>query len=109
MYYSFKDHPIVNPSNYQGDSFRSGNYWYKVIRHKESFERECQILKTINTCNGTVKMHDFGDLVKTDTKGHVVLPVIKEEFIDGLSFQDYARTTHNEEKGIQYKKKRGNN
>lgn len=101
MYYLFKNDPIVNPSNYQGNSFRDGNYWYKVFTDLKEFDSECKMLEAIYSCPGTVKLFDYGGLVKKDSNTQINYYAIKEEYVDGQTFEDYSNMSHDEESIIR--------
>lgn len=103
MYYTFKQHHISHPSEFHGDSFRDGENWYKVFRDEDSFSREKGILKDASTCRGVVKMIDSGMIEKVNENGSVEnYFAIKEKYISGETFVEYASVHHCETTGIHF-------
>ena len=101
MYYAYNGTPISSPSAYQGRSFRDGLYWYKVFTDEEECKREAKTLSAVYSCPGTVKMINWGILEEHRDDGETTTYyAIKEEFIIGDSFEEYARTNHDEKKGV---------
>lgn len=103
MYYIFKENTITHYSDYRGNSFRAGEYWFKVFCDEDSFIREKNILEKTAACEGIVRMLDAGPIDKVSDDSDVkTYFAIKEEYVDGEMFSDYAKMHHGETKGIKF-------
>lgn len=103
MHYIFNGVPIPLAMDYKGKSFSDGCCWYKVFKDEDSFFREKMMLEAVARahCPGVVQMYEAGILTEVRDDGHTIeRPAIKEEYVEGATFEDYTGNHHNEEDGI---------
>lgn len=100
MYY-FNNAPIPEPERYAGKSFKSGSHWFKVFLDQNFFEREKNVLEKVHGCQGIVKMLGSGTVRIVHEDGREeAYQAIKEEFTEGITFEQWSKSHHKEEEGL---------